>query len=67
MSRRRQRTHRLDHAWPHYLHRLTLPELASFIAELNLGVQPVVRSVVCAARSWAVGATNLQTACAAAR
>lgn len=33
-----------DHAWPHYLHGLTLSELASFIAELNLGVQPVVRS-----------------------
>jgi hypothetical protein len=33
-----------DHAWPHYLHGLTLSELASFIAELNLGVQPVVSS-----------------------
>ncbi|RIV77664.1 hypothetical protein [Burkholderia pseudomallei] len=33
-----------DHAWPHYLHGLTLSELASFIAELNLGIQPVVRS-----------------------
>ncbi|WP_438332260.1 hypothetical protein [Burkholderia pseudomallei] len=33
-----------DHAWPHYLHGLTLSELGSFIAELNLGVQPIVRS-----------------------
>lgn len=33
-----------DHAWPHYLHGLTLSELATFIAELNLGVQPVVSS-----------------------
>ncbi|AGK48760.1 hypothetical protein BTI_466 [Burkholderia thailandensis MSMB121] len=33
-----------DHAWPHYLHGLTLSELASFVAELNLGVQPVIRS-----------------------
>lgn len=32
-----------DHAWPHYLHGLTLLELASFIAELNLGVRPVLR------------------------
>ncbi|MFP6557794.1 hypothetical protein WJ542_05575 [Paraburkholderia sp. B3] len=31
-----------DRVWPHYLHGLTLAELASFIAELNLGVQPVV-------------------------
>ncbi len=28
-----------DHAWPHYLHGLTLSELASFIAELNLGLR----------------------------
>lgn len=33
-----------DAAWPHYLHGLTLSELASFIAELNLGVQPVVHT-----------------------
>lgn len=32
-----------DHAWPHYLHGLTLSELASFIAELNIGVRPVLR------------------------
>lgn len=31
-------------AWSHYLHGLTLSELASFIAELNLGEQPIVRS-----------------------
>ena len=31
-------------AWPHYLHGLTLSELASFIAELNLGVQPIVHT-----------------------
>jgi hypothetical protein len=30
-----------DHAWPHYLHGLTLSELASFIAELNLGLRTV--------------------------
>ncbi|KVR88722.1 hypothetical protein [Burkholderia vietnamiensis] len=30
-----------DHAWPHYMHGLTLSELASFIAELNIGVRPV--------------------------
>lgn len=29
-----------DQAWPHYLHGLTLPELASFVAELNLNVRP---------------------------
>ena len=29
-----------DDAWPHYLHGLALSELASFIAELNLGVSP---------------------------
>ncbi|RRW87695.1 hypothetical protein [Pandoraea apista] len=29
-----------DDAWPHYLDGMTLPELASFIAELNLGVRP---------------------------
>lgn len=32
-----------DHAWQHYLHGLTLSELASFIAELNIGVRPVLR------------------------
>jgi hypothetical protein len=32
-----------DHAWPHYLHGLTLSELAGFIAELNIGVRPVLR------------------------
>ncbi|RBB35696.1 hypothetical protein DPV79_27125 [Burkholderia reimsis] len=30
-----------DHAWPHYLHGLTLSELAGFIAELNLGLRTV--------------------------
>lgn len=30
-----------DHAWPHYLHGLTLSELASFIWELNAGVRPI--------------------------
>ena len=30
-----------DRAWPHYLHGLTLSELASFIWELDLGVRPV--------------------------
>lgn len=30
-----------DHAWPHYLHGLTLSELESFVWELNLGVRPV--------------------------
>jgi len=30
-----------DRAWPHYLHGLTLAELASFIAELNLGCDPL--------------------------
>ncbi|MDR8050739.1 hypothetical protein [Burkholderia cenocepacia] len=29
-----------DDAWPHYLHGLTLSELAGFIAELNLDVRP---------------------------
>lgn len=29
-----------DDAWPHYLNGMTLPELASFIAELNLRVRP---------------------------
>lgn len=29
-----------DDAWPHYLNGMTLTELASFIAELNLGVRP---------------------------
>lgn len=28
--------------WPHYLHGLTLTELASFISELNLGVRPTI-------------------------
>lgn len=31
-----------DHAWPHYLHGLTLSELASFIWELNCGVRPMM-------------------------
>lgn len=31
-----------DRAWPHYLHGLTLAELASFIWELNAGVRPVM-------------------------
>lgn len=31
-----------DRAWPHYLHGLTLSELASFIWELNAGVRPVM-------------------------
>ncbi len=30
-----------DRAWPHYLHGLTLSELAAFIWELNCGVRPV--------------------------
>lgn len=30
-----------DRAWPHYLHGLTLSELASFIWELNCGARPV--------------------------
>lgn len=29
-----------ERGWPHYLHGLTLSELASFISELNLGVRP---------------------------
>ncbi|OXI29544.1 hypothetical protein [Burkholderia aenigmatica] len=29
-----------DDAWPHYLQGLTLPELGSFVAELNIGVRP---------------------------
>lgn len=33
-----------NHAWPYYLHGLTLSELASFIAELNVGVQPTICS-----------------------
>ncbi|MPV68004.1 hypothetical protein [Burkholderia sp. BE17] len=33
-----------DHAWRQYLHGLTLSELASFVAELNVGVQPTIRS-----------------------
>jgi hypothetical protein len=33
-----------DHAWPHYLHGLTLSELSSFIFELNLDVRPTVCS-----------------------
>ena len=28
--------------WPHYLHGLTLSELAGFISELNLGVRPTL-------------------------
>lgn len=35
-----------NHAWPHYLHGLTLHELASFVFELNLGVHPAIRSGV---------------------
>ncbi|MFL9951937.1 hypothetical protein PQR65_00840 [Paraburkholderia nemoris] len=31
-----------DRAWPHYLHGLTLSELASFIWELDIGVRPIV-------------------------
>ncbi|WP_234461226.1 hypothetical protein [Burkholderia pseudomallei] len=31
------------HAWSHYLHGLTLSELTSFIAELNIGVRPRLR------------------------
>lgn len=30
-----------DRAWPHYLHGLTLSELASFLWELNCGVRPI--------------------------
>jgi len=30
-----------DRAWPHYLHGLTPSELASFVWELNAGVQPI--------------------------
>jgi hypothetical protein len=30
-----------DRAWPHYLHGLTLSELASFLWELNCGARPV--------------------------
>ncbi|WP_420996523.1 hypothetical protein ACKI2N_032625 [Cupriavidus sp. 30B13] len=33
-----------DQAWPHYLHGLTLTELASFLWELNAGVRPVEKS-----------------------
>ncbi|KWZ44965.1 hypothetical protein WS72_18190 [Burkholderia savannae] len=33
--------HFWDRAWPHYLHGLTPSELASFVWELNAGVQPV--------------------------
>ncbi|MGR2682585.1 hypothetical protein [Chromobacterium haemolyticum] len=33
--------HFWNRAWPHYLHGLTLSELASFVWELNCGVQPV--------------------------
>ncbi|MDN7526339.1 hypothetical protein [Burkholderia orbicola] len=33
-----------DHAWSHYLYGLTLSELASFIAELNVGVRPATCS-----------------------
>lgn len=31
-----------DRAWPHYLHGLTLSELASFVWELNCGVRPAM-------------------------
>lgn len=31
-----------DLAWPHYLHGLTLSELASLIWELNCGVRPII-------------------------
>jgi hypothetical protein len=31
-----------DRAWPHYLHGLTLSELAGFVWELNAGVRPVM-------------------------
>lgn len=34
--------HFWDQAWPHYLHGLTLTELANFIWELNVEVQPVL-------------------------
>ena len=34
-------SHFWDRAWPHYLHGLTLSELASFIWELNRGARPV--------------------------
>jgi len=33
-----------DHAWPHYLHGLTVSEVVSFIAELDLGIRPLVRT-----------------------
>ncbi|WP_321872986.1 hypothetical protein [Burkholderia ubonensis] len=33
-----------DHAWLHYLHRLTLQELLSFNTELKLGAQPTIHS-----------------------
>lgn len=33
--------HFWDRAWPHYLHSLTPSGLASFVCELNTGVQPV--------------------------
>ncbi|RDU98176.1 hypothetical protein [Trinickia dinghuensis] len=32
-----------SHAWQHYLHGLTLSELASFISELDLDVKPILR------------------------
>lgn len=35
-------SHFWDRAWPHYLHGLTLSELASFVWELNCGARPVV-------------------------
>lgn len=34
-----------DHACPHYLHGLTLDELARFVAELNLGVRRAARDL----------------------
>lgn len=35
--------HFWDRAWPHYLHGLTLSELAGFISELGVGVRPTVK------------------------
>ncbi|MDR8027942.1 hypothetical protein KPA93_32475 [Burkholderia cenocepacia] len=35
-----------DDVWPHYLHGLTLSELASFISELNLGVCPATSTAI---------------------
>lgn len=33
-----------DHAWPHYLHGLTLSALAGFVVELNQGLRTVENS-----------------------